>query len=59
MAVDKANYLSSNPDFIVNGFIRAEIAAAFDGTEEKVMESEFCLDSSHSEDSDDNDDEDC
>lgn len=57
--VEMANYLSSNPHFIVNGFIRTGIAAALDGTEEKVMESEFCLDSCNSEDSDDNNDEDC
>jgi len=52
--VEMADHLSSNPQFIINGFIKAGIAGALDDTVEEIaVESEVNMDSS-SEDSDDN-----
>ena len=33
--VDMAKYIADNPDFIVNGFVRAGISEALDGVENK------------------------
>ena len=52
--VDAADYISNNPQFIVNGFVRAGITSALDGNTTSVPD---CDVDTTSEESDGDDDE--
>ena len=68
--VEMAEYISNHPNFLVNGFIRSDITAALDETEEPValesgrQESSYCssdedCSTCNNSDRDDSDPEDC
>ena len=56
--VDMADYISNNPDFIVNGFLHAGISQALDGKTISDLPVANCVVESTSEESDDDDNDD-